>query len=358
MPVDTDSRLDLLRVEPVPVLDHEPLWAPPVRAALEQLVRERQEAAALDAAGLTPTRTAVFSGPPGVGKTLAARWVARALGRPLLILDLAAVMSSYLGRTGANLRHVLDYAKGVRGVLLLDEIDALAKRRDDAQEIGELKRLVTVLLQEVDDWPPSGLLLAATNHPDLLDPAAWRRFDVRVEFPMPTTRQVHALVQRAAEAAGLASGALVDALALTFAGASFSDIERDLLRARRGAVVAGEPFARHAVRLVQEHAGALARADRQRLAGALRSSGLSQRQVNELTGVSRDTLRKLERTPTTPDAVSPSAPRPVRARGTDRPEGLAARGGTATAPPSLPPSAPASRPPRRSAVTRGAPRLP
>jgi hypothetical protein len=111
-----------------------------------------------------------------LGDTLAARVLARTLGRPLLILDLAAVMSSFLGRTGGNLRHVLDYAKSIECVLLLDELDAIAKRRDDAGEIGELKRLVTVLIQEIDDWPSSGLLVAATNHPELLDPAIWRRF--------------------------------------------------------------------------------------------------------------------------------------------------------------------------------------
>src|SRR5690606_32775240 len=105
--------------------------------------------------------------------------------RPLLILDLASVMSSYLGRTGTNLRHVLDYAKSLDCVLLLDELDAIAKRRDDRGEIGELKRLVTVLLQQIDDWPPKSLLIAATNHADLLDPALWRRFDVTLEFPIP-----------------------------------------------------------------------------------------------------------------------------------------------------------------------------
>ena len=76
-------------------------------------------------------------------------------------------MSSFLGRTGGNLRLVLDYAKGQDCILLLDELDAIAKRRDDATEVGELKRLVTVLLQEIDDWPATGLLLAATNHPDV-----------------------------------------------------------------------------------------------------------------------------------------------------------------------------------------------
>ena len=94
-------------------------------------------------------------------------------------------MSSFLGRTGNNVRNVLDFAKGVSCVFLLDEFDAIAKRRDDAVEVGELKRLVTVLLQEIDQWPASGLLIAATNHYNLLDPAVWRRFELVVGFPMP-----------------------------------------------------------------------------------------------------------------------------------------------------------------------------
>src|ERR1700733_11402427 len=141
-------------------------------------------------ADLHPTKSALFVGPPGVGKTLAARWIAKKLNRPLIVLDLSAVMSSFLGRTGNNVRNVLDYAKGVECIFLLDEFDAIAKRRDDAVEVGELKRLVTVLLQEIDEWPSSGILIAATNHPELLDPAVWRRFDLIVKFPMPAEDQL------------------------------------------------------------------------------------------------------------------------------------------------------------------------
>ena len=152
---------------------------------MRQLLDERGAEDKLASLGLAPTRSLLLTGAPGVGKTLTARWIARELNRPLLLLDLSAVMSSFLGRTGNNLRYVLDYAKSVPCVLLLDELDALAKRRDDTIEVGELKRLVTVLLQELDDWPPTGLLVAATNHPDLLDPAIWRRFDLTIEIPLP-----------------------------------------------------------------------------------------------------------------------------------------------------------------------------
>jgi hypothetical protein len=96
------------------------------------------------------------------------------------VLDLIVVMSSYLGKTGNNLRSALDHAKANEAILLLDEIDAIAKRRSDESDVGELKRLVTVMLQEVDDWPDTDLLLAATNHPELVDPALWRRFDAEL----------------------------------------------------------------------------------------------------------------------------------------------------------------------------------
>ena len=291
VPVDLESRLQLLRVETTPTLDVEPIWDAGVKRALEQLIFERRRDQELIKQGLSPTRSIIFTGPPGVGKTLAARWVARELNRPLLTLDLSAVMSSFLGRTGANVRHVLDYAKSVDGVLLLDELDAIAKRRDDVTDVGELKRLVTVLLQEIDDWPPTGLLIAATNHSDLLDPAVWRRFEMRVDFPMPGDESVRRAIETFL-GNNKASTAWRDVLTVALRGLSFSDIEREVMLARRGAVIQDEPLEIALSRLVQARVEPMPRKERGQIALWLTEAGISQRQVHDLTGVSRDTIRK------------------------------------------------------------------
>ncbi|WP_434622604.1 AAA family ATPase [Tabrizicola sp. M-4] len=290
LPVDVDTRFHLLRVEERPAIDHEPVLSDNVNRLLTRLVDERKHSQALLDDDLEPTKSAIFTGPPGVGKTLAARWVARSMGRPLVVLDLAAVMSSYLGRTGTNLRHVLDYAKSTDCVLLLDELDAIAKRRDDTGELGELKRLVTVLIQEIDDWPSSGVLLAATNHPELLDPAIWRRFDVAVEFPLPDDAAIRVFVQAMLKGRVSDERKWAEILALAFKGRSFSDIERDLLSARRAAAISKSSIDDHIAALIK--GDQLNKADRIVLATKLVESGLaSQRAAHELTGVSRDTIR-------------------------------------------------------------------
>ncbi len=293
IPVDGDSRLQLIRCETVRELDVEPIFAEGVRIQLAQLVAERRNEDRLNRAGLTPTGSVLFTGAPGVGKTLGARWLAREVGVPLLTLDLSAVMSSFLGRTGNNVRHVLDYAKSVECVLLLDEFDAIAKRRDDATEVGELKRLVTVLLQEIDDWPAGGLLVAATNHADLLDPAVWRRFDMRVEFPMPDEAAIRAAVALFLGSFVDDAQAWVEILPFAFRGVSFSDIERDIVQARRAATLDENGSGDHLVNVFQRRMDGLSREARAEIAVELvRCQAASQRFAHEITGVSRDTIRK------------------------------------------------------------------
>lgn len=305
MPVDDESRLSLLKVfkdrpdqqsnQRTSQQDglHMPLLSQDIEQSLRQLIEERRQSQRLAASGLTPTRSAIFVGKPGVGKTLTARWLAAKLGLPLYVLDLTAVMSSLLGRSGNNLRAALDFAKRSPCVLLLDEIDAIAKRRSDDTDIGELKRLVTVILQEVDEWPATGLLLAATNHPELIDPALWRRFDLVVEFKTPDTSTIKlALKQFLGPDFGLFSR-WIDIMAFAFNGESFSDIEREIHRFRR-AIVLGNTSSTDLIEdFIKTRALTLDRRERIDLAVSLaKQTRLSQHTISKITGVSRDTIRK------------------------------------------------------------------
>ncbi|HJT72034.1 MAG TPA: AAA family ATPase [Terriglobales bacterium] len=293
VPVDIDSRLELLRREDSPDVPVEPIWPEKVAQQLEAVLDERAREGELVQAGLTPSKSLLFVGPPGVGKTLAARWLAKQVKRPLMTLDLSAVMSSFLGKTGNNIRVVLDYAQRSPSVLLLDEFDAIAKRRDDAAEIGELKRLVTVLVQAVDDWPTGGLLIAATNHPELLDPAVWRRFDRIVEFPLPTESEVARTISGVlADLDGAVSDDLLNLVATTLHGRSFAEVTREVMKMRRAAVLKGAAVHDALLGLASEFAKSAPFEVRIGIARELQSSGSSQRQVSELTGLSRDTIRK------------------------------------------------------------------
>ena len=291
LPVDGDSRLPLVRMIETPVFEVEPVYDSHIWEALRQVAREHQLSTRLAEAGVDPTRSALFTGPPGVGKTLAARWMARELGQPLAILDLSAVMSSFLGRTGSNVRAVLDFARDRDCILLLDELDAVAKRRDDTSEIGELKRLVTVLLQEIDEWPPSCLLLAATNHAQLLDPAVWRRFDVLVEFPLPQSKTVAAVLR--AHLKLHATSAWPALLGRALAGSPFSAAVQVANHARRMAAVDGGGIESALKRVLHDTVKSLHRKRRQEIAVSLVADGVvSQRQASVITGISRDTIRK------------------------------------------------------------------
>ncbi len=292
IPVDLDTRLELVRMFHKPILDFEPIWENSIQKIFNQVIVERTQKRKLREHGLQATKSIIFTGKPGVGKSLAAKWVAYKLGMPLLVLDLSAVMSSFLGRTGSNIRNVLDYAKGMECVLLLDEIDAIAKKRDDNADVGELKRLVTVILQEIDEWPEHSLLIAATNHASLLDPAVWRRFDLEIEFPMPLTEQVVKAVDLYLGKEKIESKEVKNYLVSLLNSLSFSDIERAVLSIRKQSVIKKIKLDNAVVEYFTQHIDKLDKESKLKVAKLMVSLGSSQRSASEMVGISRTTLSK------------------------------------------------------------------
>lgn len=295
LPRDSSSSLSLVRVDHpgallVPLLDSG------ATIAIQSLLAERGRLAALRDAGVSPTRTVLLTGAPGVGKTMTAKYIAVSLELPLVVVDLASVMSSFLGRTGQNLRQAIEYARTRPCVLLLDEFDALAKRRDDQTDVGELKRIVNVLLAELESWPDTGLLLAATNHPELLDRAIWRRFDMVVPlgFPDLEARQEILCRELGSRSVSPAFQAIVEFCALATEGLSGSDVSQLAKSALRTATVSGQQLTELLVASARARINLLSKDSRTLLRElatlAVRTLGWNQRRTGELLGVSHVTV--------------------------------------------------------------------
>jgi SpoVK/Ycf46/Vps4 family AAA+-type ATPase len=165
-----------------------PVFHPELERSVNNLLEEWAHVDRLRAAGVPPALSLMLFGHPGTGKTLLAHFIARKLGYPLVVAKLDGLVSSFLGTTARNISNLFAFANRYKCVLLLDEFDAIGKLRDDPNELGELKRVVNTLLQCMDERSPTGFTIAITNHQKLLDPAVWRRFDIRIEIPKPDWR--------------------------------------------------------------------------------------------------------------------------------------------------------------------------
>jgi len=195
LPVDKESRDTLGNFTEFYEFD-EPILDDYTRIQLENFIKEREMIEVFLNQNIVPSNSMLLIGAPGVGKTFIAKWLAYRLNLPLITLDLAASISSYLGRSGQNIKNLFDYAKSMNSILFLDELDAIAKKRDDSGDLGELKRLVNVLLKELEDCPSNCIIIGATNHPELLDKAIWRRFDRHLTINMPNELERELLFTR------------------------------------------------------------------------------------------------------------------------------------------------------------------
>ena len=200
--------------------------APRVQGAIDRLLEENRHSELLRTNGLRPAHKILFCGPPGCGKTVAAEAIARELHLPIALVRFDTVVSSYLGETAANMRRIFEFAKTRPMVLLFDEVDAIGKRRTNEEEHGELKRSVNSFLQMLDAFRAETLIIAATNHQDMLDPALWRRFDDIVFFSPPKEHEIQELLVKNLRQVGLADDVDLMVSSKELSGLSHADVER------------------------------------------------------------------------------------------------------------------------------------
>jgi SpoVK/Ycf46/Vps4 family AAA+-type ATPase len=232
IPADIDSRMDLLEIIYPVVAEKEPVLSDASRETLNQVLKEWRNLDVLIKAQLAPARLLLFQGEPGTGKTLVAHWLAEQLNLPLLTLNLTSLIGSFPDKMDSNVRAVFSHAMQRPCVLLLDEFEALARQPDEESNAGEAKHLLNVLLQALDEWPADSLLIAASNHGNLLDAAVLRRFDHLLTFENPDTALIEAYLAEVDMAAGTR-----DNLAALLQGESFSAIQQLILSARKIALL-------------------------------------------------------------------------------------------------------------------------
>lgn len=204
---------------------------------IREFVEEVSQIALLRAHSLEPRHTVMLVGPPGTGKTSLASAIATELALPFLTVRYDGLVGSYLGETASRLQQIVEYVSRTPCVLFFDEFDSVGKERSDEHETGEIKRVVSSLLLYMDALPAHCVVICATNHPELLDRAVWRRFEVRVELPKPGEAELRDWFMRT-EASFGGLGITAQQFVKMFSGETFSEIEAVVLDARRKVVLA------------------------------------------------------------------------------------------------------------------------
>lgn len=193
-PVDTESRMDIVEVS-FPKIDIAKIvLSKYTQEAIYRFIESYNRRDILLKSGFNASSSLLLYGPPGCGKTTVAKFISSVTGLPLITARLDGLVSSLLGSTAKNIRKIFDYTSKRECILFLDEFDVVAKLRDDKNELGELKRVVNSLIQNIDSFSEDSILIAATNHHELLDPAIWRRFTTVVALERPQQEEIDQLL--------------------------------------------------------------------------------------------------------------------------------------------------------------------
>ena len=204
-----------------------------VLESCQELVKEHMRADILRSHGLEPRNKVLLIGPPGNGKTSLAEAIAESLMLPFLTVRYENLVGAYLGETASRLNKLFEYAKMRQCVLFFDEFETLGKERGDTHETGEIKRVVSSLLLQIDALPSYVIAIAATNHETLLDRAAWRRFQIRLTLPRPTRDDLQIWFKLFMERSNFDFGYEPSTLAKKMLGKSFAETEEFALSVYR-----------------------------------------------------------------------------------------------------------------------------
>lgn len=225
LPVDKETSTPLAEVYfPEELPKDMPIFDKDIKDAIMSVINEWNNFNKLVKIDAFPASSCLIYGKPGTGKTHLAKWISRQIGVPVVLARLEGLMSSFLGTTSKNIGNLFTFADRYNCVLLLDEFDAIAKLRNDPQEVGEVKRVVNTLLQCLDIRKNKGFTIGVTNHELLLDPAIWRRFDIQIEVPVPSASITIVLIKKFLEPLSFEDVEL-RFFAWIMTGASGADIE-------------------------------------------------------------------------------------------------------------------------------------
>lgn len=239
-PVDTESRMDIVEVSYPQIESSQIVLSKYIQEEIYSFIESYNRRDILLKSGFSSSNTLLLYGPPGCGKTTVAQFISSVTGLPLVTARLDGLVSSLLGSTAKNIRKIFDYAARRECILFLDEFDVVAKLRDDKNELGELKRVVNSLIQNIDSFSDDSILIAATNHQELLDHAIWRRFTNVVTLEKPQKDEIHQLLHIILDGKStnfLSIPKKIDYVEDALIGLSHSDIKTIIFNAMRGVIL-------------------------------------------------------------------------------------------------------------------------
>ena len=294
-PVDQESRLSIVDMYPPTVMTIPLVLQPAVESRVDNFVKMIVRQSELLRKGVDIRCSLMLYGEPGCGKTTIAKYISQKTKLPLVVARFDALVSSLLGSTAKNIRKVFEYAEKRPCILFLDEFDAIAKARNDMHETGELKRVINSLIQNIDNFPSQSVLIAATNHPELLDKAIWRRFNTVLEIGLSNPETTEKLLD---VFMGDFPNTILDdnkkrrKMAQLLSGKSPSDIQTIINNAKAQSVLEGDSILRYEKLLVEIFEfGLHDNQSEEMLIDYLYDNGITQSEIAETLNLS---LRKIK----------------------------------------------------------------